>query len=49
MEKLEARKNTKTEKVPIIAPCFEECVSQNIFGYSLRQMRRWKNTRLNLW
>ena len=27
----------------------EKCVSQNFFGYSMRQMRRWKNTRLNLW
>jgi hypothetical protein len=49
MEKLEARENNQTENVPIITPSFEICVSQNIFGYSLRQMRRWKNTRLNLW
>ncbi|MDA7823774.1 hypothetical protein N9A58_09330 [Opitutales bacterium] len=49
MEKLEARKNNQTENVPIMTPSFEKCVSQNIFGYSLRQMRRWKNTRLNLW
>ena len=44
MEKLEAKEN-----VPTITPSFEKCVNQNIFGYSLRQMRRWKNTRLNLW
>ena len=49
MEKLEARENDQTENVPIMTPSFEKCVSQNIFGYSLRQMRRWKNTRLNLW
>ena len=49
MEKLEAKENNQTENVPIMTPCFEECVSQNVFGYSLRQMRRWKNTRLNLW
>ena len=49
MEKLEARENNQTENVPIMTPSFEKCVSQNIFGYSLRQMRRWKNTRLNLW
>ena len=49
MEKLEARENNQTEHVPIITPSYEKCVSQNIFGYSLRQMRRWKNTRLNLW
>ncbi len=49
MEKLEARENNQRENVPIMTPCFEECVSQNVFGYSLRQVRRWKNTRLNLW
>jgi hypothetical protein len=49
MEKLEARENNQTENVPIMTPSFEKCVSQNIFGYSLRLMRRWKNTRLNLW
>jgi len=49
MEKLEARENNQTEHVQIMTPSFEKCVSQNIFGYSLRQMRRWKNTRLNLW
>jgi hypothetical protein len=49
MEKLETRENNQTENLPTIVPSFEECVSQNIIGYSLRQMRRWKNTRLNLW
>ena len=49
LEKLEARENNQTGNVPIMTPSFEKCVSQNIFGYSLRQMRRWKNTRLNLW
>ena len=49
MEKLEARENNQKENAPIMTPSFEKCVSQNIFGYSLRQMRRWKNTRLNLW
>jgi hypothetical protein len=49
MEKLETKEKNQTVKLPTIAPSFEECVSQNIFGYSLRQIRRWKNTRLNLW
>ena len=49
IEKLETRENNQTENVPIITPSFEKCISQNIFGYSLRQIRRWKNTRLNLW
>jgi hypothetical protein len=46
-EKLETRE--KKENLSTLAPSFERCVSQNVFGYSLRQMRRWKNTRLNLW
>ena len=49
MEKLEAREKNQIENLPTMAPSFEGCESQNIFGYSLRQMRRWKNTRLNLW
>ena len=49
MEKLDAREDNHVENSPTMVPSFERCVSQNIFGYSLRQMRRWKNTRLNLW
>jgi hypothetical protein len=49
MEKLQAKENNQTENLPIVTPSFEKCVSQNFFGYSLRQIRRWKNTRLNLW
>ena len=49
MEKLEARENNQTENLPTMAPSFERCERQNIFGYSFRQIRRWKNTRLNLW
>ena len=49
MEKLETKENNQTENVPTVAPSFENCVTQNIVGYSLRQIRRWKNTRLNLW
>jgi hypothetical protein len=49
MEKLEASENNQTKSPPTIVPSFEKCERQNFFGYSLRQMRRWKNTRLNLW
>jgi len=49
MEKLEAFEKVDVQNSPTTVPSFEKCVSQNIFGYSLRQMRRWKNTRLNLW
>ena len=49
IEKLETRENNQTENLPTMTPSFEKCVSQNIIGYSLRQIRRWKNTRLNIW
>ena len=49
MKKLDARENNQTETLPIMNPSFERCVSQNVFGCSIRQIRRWKNTRLNLW
>jgi len=49
MEKLDANAQNYAENLPFIVPSFEKCVSQNIFGYSLRQLRRWKNTRRNLW
>ena len=44
MQKLEARDNNQTENLQTMVPSFEECVKQNIFGYSLRQIRRWKNS-----
>ena len=49
MQKLNAREKNNVKNLPTMTPSFEECVSQNIIGYSLRQMRRWKNTRLNIW
>ena len=49
MEKLKERETKQKDSLPIMTPSYERCVSQNVLGYSLRQMRRWKNTRLNLW
>jgi hypothetical protein len=49
IEKLEAREKNQKENLPTMAPSFEVCVRQNVIGYSLKQVRRWKNTRLNLW
>ena len=49
IEKLATKKNNQTKNLPTMVPSFENCVSQNIIGYSLRQMRRWKNSRLNFW
>ena len=49
MQKLEARDKNQTENLQTMATSFERCESQNIIGYTIRQVRRWKNTRLNLW
>ena len=49
MKKIEAMENKHTQNLPTMVSSFEKCVSQNIFGYSLKQMVRWKNTRLNFW
>ena len=49
IKKLEASENNEVENLPTFVPSFEKCTSQNIFGYSIRQLRRWKNTRLNIW
>jgi len=49
MEKLKPRENNQTENLPTITPSFQRCERQNILGYSLKQIARWKNTRLNLW
>jgi hypothetical protein len=49
MKKLDETDHIHENNLPTCVPSFERCESQNIFGYSLRQMRRWKNTRLDLW
>ena len=49
VQKLKTRESNQTKNLPTMTPSYDKCVCQNIFGYSLRQMRRWKNTRLNLW
>ena len=49
IEKFETRKNNQIQNLPTMTPSFERCERQNIFGYSFRQIKRWKNTRLDLW
>ena len=49
MDKLDTNQYIVMKNLTTMVPCFEKCVSQKIFGYSLKQLRRWKNTRLNLW
>lgn len=49
IEKLRLEEKKPRQYNHTITPRFETCRSQNLFGYSLKQMKRWKNTRLNLW
>jgi hypothetical protein len=49
IEKLAKEGNHQNQNDHITTTRFETCRTQNIMGYSLKQMKRWKNTRLNLW
>jgi len=49
IEKLRLRRINLSQQNNKITPRFELCRSQNLLGYSLNQIKRWKNTRLNLW
>ncbi len=49
IEKLELEQNYRSQNDTKAAPQFVACKPQNMFGYSLKQINRWKNTRLNLW
>ena len=49
IEKLAKERNYPDQNDDIITTRFEPCRTQNLLGYSLKQMKRWKNTRLNLW
>ena len=49
IEKLAQEGNHQNQNDHITATRFEDCRTQNIIGYSWKQMKRWKNTRLNLW
>ena len=49
IEKLAQEGNHPNENDHITTTRFEACRTQNIIGYSWKQMKRWKNTRLNLW
>tara|TARA_B100000963_G_scaffold292074_1_gene262290 strand:- start:1025 stop:1915 length:891 start_codon:yes stop_codon:yes gene_type:complete len=49
IEKLAKEGNHQNQNDHITKTRFEACRTQNIIGYSLKQMKRWKNTRLNLW
>ena len=49
LEKFQENENRNFNKKNYITPKFFECRTQNIIGYSMKQFKRWKNTRLNLW
>ena len=49
IKKLTQEGNHPNQNDHITTTRFEACRTQNIIGYSWKQMKRWKNTRLNLW
>jgi len=49
IEKLAEEGNHSSQNDHTIRTRFKTCKTQNIFGYSWKQIKRWKNTRLNLW
>jgi hypothetical protein len=49
IEKLAQEGNHPNQNDRITTTRFEDCRTQDIFGYSWKQMKRWTNTRLNLW
>ena len=49
IKKFAEERNHSNQNDRISTTCFKTCKTQNIFGYSWKQIKRWKNTRLNLW
>ena len=49
LEKLDAKRKGKKQSQPTLKVDFDACENQSFIGYSLNQVKRWKNTRLNLW
>lgn len=49
IDKIQSNKGKKRQNFKTKVSRFKPCEKQNTFGYSLKQMRRWKNTRLNIW
>ena len=49
IEKLEKYEKRRINNNEIVRCRLHGCTKQNIIGYSIKQIRRWKNTRLNLW
>ena len=49
LKKFKENENRNINKTKKITPLFNECRTQNMIGYTIKQIKRWKNTRLNLW
>jgi hypothetical protein len=49
LEKLDANRKGKNQYQPTLKVDFDDCENQSFIGYSLNQVKRWKNTRLNFW
>jgi hypothetical protein len=49
VEKLTREGNHSNQNDHIITTRFKTCKTQSLLGYSGKQIKRWKNTRLNLW
>ena len=48
-DKLDMNGYIQSDNLRIIFPRLHNCENQNFIGYFYKQLRRWKNTRLNLW
>ena len=48
-KKLDADESRNINENKKITTNFHECRKQSAIGYSIKQIKRWKNTRLNLW
>jgi hypothetical protein len=49
IKKIQSKESKRKQNLKATVSRFQACEKQNILGYSIKQMRRWKNTRLNLW
>lgn len=49
VKKLDATEKTTSKPKHSTKALFKQCEKLNMINYSLNQVKRWKNTRLNLW
>ena len=46
---IDSHKKLKKRNDSLVTARFDNCETQNLIGYSINHLKRWKNTRLNLW